>query len=116
MNDTEHNTRVVRDFVRTVWADGDIAALGRCWTEDSVNHVTPGPHHRGLGAVRDDHEQFMAAFAVFSDTRVEIVRQVAEGDTVVTQITTLGEHADCGCRWAASALTGRALGGIIPQW
>jgi len=43
MNDTEHNKWVVRDFVRTVWADGDVAALGRCWTEDSVNHSNAGP-------------------------------------------------------------------------
>ncbi len=88
------NKGIVRDFIRTVWEGRDLAAFATFWTEDCVNHAMPGPDNRGLAALRAYHEQFFALFSAFSHLRIEIVQQVAEGDRVVTQLTTRGEHSE----------------------
>ena len=93
MADTSTNKRIVRNFISTVWEDQDLAALPPFWTEECVNHAMPGPDNQGLAALRAYHEQFFADFSAFSHVRIEIVQQVAEGDRVVTHMTTRGEHS-----------------------
>ena len=69
------------------------SALSEFWTEDCVNHATPGPDNRGLDALSAYHTQFMAAFSAFSNVRLEIVQQVAEGARVVTHVVAHGRHS-----------------------
>ncbi len=93
-NNQAENKQVVRDFIQTVWAGGDLGALARYWTEDCINHALPAPDNQGLGALQAYHEQFLAAFAAFSDRGIHIVQQVAEGDRVVTHLHTTGQHSE----------------------
>jgi len=93
VTDRSANKGIVRDFIRTVWEGRDLAALASFWTEDCVNHVMPGPDNSGLAALRAYHEHFFADFSAFSHLQIEVVQQVAEGDRVVTQLTTRGEHS-----------------------
>ncbi len=77
---TEANKQRVRDFILAVWVDRNLAAL------------PVGADNHGLGPLHAYHEQFFAAFAAFSDIRIEITQQVAEADKVVTQMTTRAKH------------------------
>lgn len=84
--------RVIREFVATVWVGRDLGALAAFWTDDCINHAMPGPENRGLAALRAYHEGFLAAFAAFSDTTIEVMQQIAEDDRVVSQFVTQGTH------------------------
>ncbi len=92
MAESEDNKRTIRDFIQTVWIGGDLAALPNFWTAACVNHATPGGSGVGLEALRAYHEGFFTAFTAFADVRVEILQQVAEGDRVVTHLTSRGTH------------------------
>jgi steroid delta-isomerase-like uncharacterized protein len=94
MADLSANKRIVRDFISAVWEGQNLAALATFWAEDCVNHAMPKPDNRGLAALRAYHEQFFADFSAFSHVRIEVVQQVEEGERVVTQLTTRGEHSE----------------------
>jgi predicted ester cyclase len=93
MSDPEANKQIIRDFLQTVWAEGDLDALPRFWTPDCVNHAAPAPDGRGLDALRAYHEGFLAALAAFSDVQTGVVQQVAEGDRVVTHLLSRATHS-----------------------
>ena len=92
MNETETNKQVLRGLIQTVWVGGDLNALPGFWTADCVNHAMPGADNRGLAALHTYHEQFLLAFAAFSDVQITVAQQVAEADRVVTQVVTRGRH------------------------
>ncbi len=92
MADLAANKRIVQHFIEAVWRGRDLPALPTFWTDDCVNHAMPGPHNRGLTALRAYHEQFFADFSAFSLVEIHIVQQVAEGDRVVTQMATRAAH------------------------
>lgn len=53
----------------------------------------PSIDNCGIDALRDYHESFFDDFfAAFPDIQIEIVQQVAEGDRVVSYITSRGKH------------------------
>jgi len=91
--DLAANKRIVQGFIEVAWEGRDLAALPTFWTDDCVNHAVPGPDNRGLAALQAYHEQFFAGFSAFSRVQIHIVQQVAEGDRVVTQMTTRGAHS-----------------------
>ena len=92
MPEVAANKRTVQDFIEVVWRQGDLAALPRFWTEDCQNHAAPAGVDHGMAALKIYHAQFAAAFDAFSDSHIEIVQQVAEGDRVVTQMVTSARH------------------------
>jgi predicted ester cyclase len=92
MNEQARNKEVVRDFIQAVWIDGDLAALAGFWTEDCVNHASTAKDKHGLEELRIYHELFLTAFSAFSNVRMEILQQLAEGDRVVTHIFTQADH------------------------
>ena len=47
MDGTENNKQILRDFIQSVWREGDLAALPRFWTADCINHAMPGGDIRG---------------------------------------------------------------------
>jgi len=92
MDDEAGHKRLILNFIQAVWVGGDLDALDRFWAADCINHAAPAEASRGLAALRSYHEQFMEAFAAFSDFRNEILQQVSEGDRVVTQILSHARH------------------------
>jgi predicted ester cyclase len=91
--DLEHNKRLIRNFIDTVWVRGEIGRLDEFWTQDCINHAAPQGADTGLPALKTYHEQFGMAFAAFSDVRIDVEQQIAELDRVVTQIRTTGRLA-----------------------
>ena len=93
MSDATANKKVLGDFIQAVWREGNLDALPDFWTSDCVNHAAPEPDNRGLAALKTYHERFAAAFAAFSDVEIEIMRQIAEDDMVVTYLVMRATHA-----------------------
>jgi steroid delta-isomerase-like uncharacterized protein len=94
MNDTDKNKQIIQKFVQVVWNGRDLTALKDFWTEDCVNHAMPGTDNRGLNALRIYHDSFFDDFfAAFPNIQIEIVQQVAEGDRIVSYITSKGKHS-----------------------
>ncbi len=79
-------------FIDAVWVRGDLEALDRFWTVGCVNHAAPAGHDVGLVALRSYHESFAASFSAFSDSSIQVLQQVEEGDRVVTQLVTSARH------------------------
>lgn len=93
MDNADSNKETIRNFIETVWGGQDLASLPDFWTTDCINHAMPGSENIGLDALRAYHESFFAAFSAFSDVHMAVTQQIAEGDRVMTQITTSGEHS-----------------------
>ena len=84
----EENKALIRRFLRAQ-AKGNLAALEEIMAPDFVDRsVLPGQGH-----TREDYIQGVAEDrAAFSEGRLIIEDQVAEGDKVTTRITILGTH------------------------
>ena len=84
----EENKALIRRFLRAQ-ANGNLAALEEMMAPDFVDRsVLPGQGH-----TREDYIQGVAEDrAAFSEGRLIIEDQVAEGDKVMTRITILGTH------------------------
>jgi predicted ester cyclase len=84
----EENKALIRRFLRAQ-AKGNLAALEEIMAPDFVDRsVLPGQGH-----TREDYIQGVAEDrAAFSEGRLIIEDQVAEGDKVMTRITILGTH------------------------
>jgi predicted ester cyclase len=84
----EENKALVRRFLRAQ-AKGDLAALEEKMAPDFVDRsVLPSQGH-----TLEDYIQGVAEDrAAFSEARLIIEDQVAEGDKVITRITILGTH------------------------
>jgi predicted ester cyclase len=84
----EENKALIRRFLRAQ-ANGNLAALEEIMAPDFVDRsVLPGQGH-----TREDYIQGVAEDrAAFSEGRLIIEDQVAEGDKVTTRITILGTH------------------------
>ena len=84
----EENKALIRRFLRAQ-ANGNLAALEEMMAPDFVDRsVLPGQGH-----TREDYIQGVAEDrAAFSEGRLIIEDQVAEGDKVTTRITILGTH------------------------
>lgn len=94
MTQEEQNKQALRELVRAVWVERDLSALPSFWTTDCVNHADAGPNNVGLEALRAYHQGFLTGFLpAFSDTKIDFVQQVAEGDRVVSQMTFRGVHS-----------------------
>jgi serine phosphatase RsbU (regulator of sigma subunit)/ketosteroid isomerase-like protein len=118
----QENKALVRRFLEAQ-ARGDLAALKEMMAPDFVDHSVLA----GQGHTREDYLRAVAEDrAAFSEARLIIEDQVAEGDRVTSRITVLGTH-DQG-RFAGIAPTGielettgitinRVAGGkIIEEW
>lgn len=83
----EQNKRVIRDMVRVVWTDRNLAGLKMYWSDDCVNHADQPPNNTGQVPLLAYHQGFLTGFLpAFSDQRIEFVQQIAEGDLVVSQM------------------------------
>ncbi len=84
----EENKRVVRAFIEAQ-NEGDVAALRELMAPDFVDHsVLPGQ-----GPSREAYIQGVAEDnAAFSDARLIVEEQLAEGDKVMTRLSVRGQH------------------------
>jgi steroid delta-isomerase-like uncharacterized protein len=94
MSDMDKNKQIIQNFIQVVWNGRDLSALKDFWAEDCLNHAMPGTDNRDLNALRIYHDSFFDDFfSAFPDIQIEIVQQVAEGDRIVTYITSQGTHS-----------------------
>jgi len=98
--------QTVMAFIEAVWVRGDLEALDRFWTVGCVNHAAPAGHDVGLEALRSYHESFAASFSAFSDSSIQVLQQVEEGDRVVTQLLTSARHSS---EFAGRPATGKQV-------
>lgn len=107
MTDLDKNKQVIQNFIQVVWNGRNLTALKDFWTEDCINHAMSSTENRGIDALRIYHESFFDDFfAAFPDIQIEIVQQVAEGDRVVSYITSHGKHSGS---FYGIAPTGRSI-------
>jgi predicted ester cyclase len=93
VNEIEKNKQIVQNFVQVVWNGQNLDALKDFWTADCINHAMPGVENQGYEALRVYHESFFIDFSAFSQIETEILQQIAEGDRIVTYITSRGKHS-----------------------
>ena len=88
----EANKQIVLDLIETVWRRGELDRLAEFWTPDCINHAAPTSSDRGLVSLRLYHEQFGPFFSGLSDVTITILRQIGEGDLVVTHVQLDASH------------------------
>jgi serine phosphatase RsbU (regulator of sigma subunit)/ketosteroid isomerase-like protein len=114
----EENKRVVRAFIEAQ-NEGDVVALRDLMAPDFVDHsVLPGQ-----GSSREAYIQGVAEDnAAFSDARLIVEEQLAEGDKVMTRLSVRGQHDRAiftdGATLDTTAITvNRVVGGkIAAEW
>lgn len=89
MSNLNFNKQLVRNFIDKVWHSQNLAALAEFWTADCINHAMSGTDNQGIALLTAYHEPFFAAFA---NLQVEIIQQIAEGDRVVTYMSSQADH------------------------
>lgn len=93
MSNLKTNKQIVSDLIREVWHQGNLDILSDFWSEDCINHAMPAANNRGLEALRIYHESLSVTLTeAFTDFQTEILQQIAEGETVVTQMRSTGKH------------------------
>ena len=99
----EENKALVRRFNKEAFDDGDVSASERYLASDFLNHVS------GKRGIEDMQRIIRYVRTAFSDGRVEIDQEVAEGDLVVQLITSTGTHTGevLHTPWGSIAPTGR---------
>jgi predicted ester cyclase len=78
----DHNKALVCRVIEEVWNKGDLSVIPEVYAPDFVSHQHS---HPDVGDVRG-----VAALAAFPDFYDTIDDQVAEGDKVVTRVTSAG--------------------------
>ena len=99
---------VARRALESVWSVGGSVAADDVYTSDFVSHQRSHPTVDdvvGIDALQSFIAEFHRAFPDFTD---RVNRQVAEGDTVVTQFTSAGTHE--------GELLGHAATGRRVEW
>jgi predicted ester cyclase len=82
----EENKALVRRFNKEAFDHGDVSASERYLAPDFLNHVS------GKRGIEDMQRIIRYVRAAFSDGRVEVDQEIAEGDVVVQLITSTGTH------------------------
>ncbi|MFT4082182.1 MAG: ester cyclase [Nocardioides sp.] len=81
-------TRLVADYHRRLWAEGDLGAIGEAFAPDAIVHLT-GFDDRAVAAVRADAVRYRGAF---TEVSTEILTLLTDGDRVVLHWSTVGRH------------------------
>ena len=85
---TEENKAIVRHVTEEGWNQGNTALFDEFIAADFIGHFPRSPIH-GL----EGYKQFYADIhSVFPDGHYTIEDQIAEGDSVVSRLTTTGTH------------------------
>jgi steroid delta-isomerase-like uncharacterized protein len=121
----DHNKALVRRAVEEVWNKGDLSVVSEVYSPDFVSHQHSHPNRgdvRGVAALVAFQREFREAFPDFHDT---IDDQVAEGDKVVTRVTSSGTHrgplmglqpTNKRASWTAICIDRIEDGKIVEEW
>ena len=94
MNDLDQNKQIVCRLISEVWNQGNLDRLSEFWDQDCINHAMSEADNRGLEAVRVYHKSLVVTLTeAFTDFQTEILQQIAEGESVVTQMRSSGKHS-----------------------
>jgi predicted ester cyclase len=99
--DTKQNKALVCRFIDEYQTGADERALYEIVHPEVTDHSRPPGISPGVEGVREQFDGFRAAFSGF---RANVLRQVAEGDLVVTHKVFSGRHDD---EFAGVPATGR---------
>ncbi len=83
-----------------------VEALDSLWAAEEINHASGRGWNAGLRALHAYHEQATTHFGAFSDVRIEILHQIAQGDRVITHLHTRARHT---ADFAGVPATGRGV-------
>jgi steroid delta-isomerase-like uncharacterized protein len=86
---TRENEAISRQFLQTVWTDGNLDAIPDLVADDAVFHDRDASDYRGIGELRAFVKTYRDAFP---DVRYTVDEQITGGDTVVTHWTARGTH------------------------
>ena len=89
MNQSEHNKSLVRRFYEEI-DKGNIEVLDELVAEDYIDHNPPP--FPGIGAGREGLKQAFRIFQAATPGTHRIEEQIADGDKVVTRLTSTGKH------------------------
>jgi steroid delta-isomerase-like uncharacterized protein len=121
----DNNRAVVRRAVEEIWNKGDLFLVPEVYAPDFVSHQHSHPNMgdvRGLGSLQTFLSEFREAFPDFHDT---IDDQVAEGEKVVTRVTSSGTHrgtfmglqpTNKHVSWMAISIDRIQDGKIVEEW
>jgi len=85
----QENKKFARKIVQEGFAKGDFSVIDQYVAEDIIDHAAPP----GLPAGREGVKQnFSMMRGAFSDIRVNLEDEIAEGDKVVHRATTTATH------------------------
>ena len=84
---TPKNTELVKSFYNDVFNAHNVDAISQYCSVDFVDHNPDPGQQPGLDGLK---AAFTSLFAAFPDLKVEVLKTVAEGDTVVAHITLSG--------------------------
>ncbi len=99
----ERNKRLVRDFYEQVVSTGDVARIPEFIADDCVEIDGARRVPSGIPGMT---AHVAGVRGVYAGLRIVVLRQIAEGDIVVTEISATGVHAG---EWIGIAPTGRQL-------
>ena len=119
----ENNKALVRRFLEMVYTEGDLAAIDELLSSDFVDHSLLS----GQGGDREGFKRSTAELlAPWSDLRLTIQDQIADGDKVLTRVAFRGVHdrgeflgmGPTGEEWTITAMLVHCVAGgkIIEEW
>ncbi len=83
----ERNRQVVRTFIENIINTGSLERISD-YIDESYTEIYEGKEHKlGIDGARKHVE---GVRAVFPDLKLEIIRQIAEGDTIVSEYVMTG--------------------------
>ncbi len=86
----EENKAIVRRHYEELWAKGDLDVADEIYSTDCVGQYANYPLQTGYP--ESEKRTVLRDISVVTETQVEVVEQVAEGDKVVTRWRARGRH------------------------
>lgn len=86
---TQENKKIARTIVQEAFVNGDFSVIDKYIADNFVDHAAPPGLPAGREGVKQNFSMFRSAF---SDIRVNLEDEIAEGDKVVHRATTTATH------------------------
>src|SRR3990172_1577095 len=85
---TEQNKAVTRRYLEELWTQNNLAVIDQIIAPDVMGHVA-GQTFRGADALRQRAKNLRG---IYSDVRITVEDQIAEGDKALVRWTFRGKH------------------------
>lgn len=80
---------VIRSIAEEIWGERNLDALDKWYRPDFCNFVGATGHKTSIAMLR---QGLAIIFSAFSDTRLEVLQQVADGEMVASRLMLYGIH------------------------